>query len=70
MMTDAPVMKPEMTECDRKLVSQPSRKSPTAVYMTPASSATCVTVVRACVRVAVVCVRACARVTVVWVRAC
>ena len=41
MMTDAPVMNPEMTECDRKLVSQPSRSTPTSVYRQPAKNATC-----------------------------
>ncbi len=41
MMTDAPVMKPAMTECDRKLVTQPSRRKPTSVYRQPARKATC-----------------------------
>lgn len=41
MMTDAPVMKPQMTEWERKLVIHPSRRSPTAVYMHPANRATC-----------------------------
>ena len=40
MMTEAPDMKPEITECDRKLVSQPSFKMPTAVYRQPAMKAT------------------------------
>ncbi len=39
-MTEAPDMKPEMTECDRKLVSQPSFRMPTAVYRQPARNAT------------------------------
>lgn len=34
-------MKPEMTECDRKLVTQPSLKMPTMVYRQPARNATC-----------------------------
>ena len=34
-------MKPEMTECDRKLVTQPSLKMPTIVYRQPARNATC-----------------------------
>ena len=41
MMTEAPVMKPQMTEWERKLVIQPSLNRPTAVYRLPASSATC-----------------------------
>lgn len=41
MMTEAPVMKPQMTEWERKLVIQPSRRRPTAVYRHPASRATC-----------------------------
>ena len=41
MMTEAPVMNPEMTECDRKFVSQPSRSRPTSVYRHPARNATC-----------------------------
>ena len=41
MMTDAPVMKPQMTEWERKLVIQPNLSRPTAVYRDPASSATC-----------------------------
>ena len=40
-MTDAPDMKPEMTEWDRKLVSQPSFRMPTVVYRHPAKKATC-----------------------------
>ena len=40
MMTDAPVMKPQMTEWDRKLVIQPSLSRPTAVYRDPANNAT------------------------------
>ena len=31
MRVAAPVMKPAMTECDRKLMKKPSRKTPTAV---------------------------------------
>ena len=31
MVTAAPVMKPEMTACDKKLVSQPRRRRPTPV---------------------------------------
>ena len=41
MMTEAPDMKPEMTECDRKFVSQPSFRMPTIVYRQPARNATC-----------------------------
>ena len=43
MMTDAPVMNPQMTEWDKKLVIQPSFSRPTAVYKDPASNATCTT---------------------------
>ena len=41
MMTEAPDMKPEMTEWDKKFVSQPSFKIPTIVYKHPARNATC-----------------------------
>ena len=41
-------MKPEMTECDRKLVSQPSRSTPTSVYRHPARNATCAHGPRSC----------------------
>lgn len=40
MMTDAPDMKPAMTEWEMKLVIQPSLKTPTSVYITPARKAT------------------------------
>ena len=40
-MTDAPDMKPEMTEWDRKFVSQPNLRMPTMVYRHPAKKATC-----------------------------
>ena len=40
-MTDAPVMKPQMTEWERKLVIHPNLSSPTAVYRHPANKATC-----------------------------
>ena len=41
MMTEAPVMKPEITAELRKLVSHPMRNSPTAVYRPPAMKAIC-----------------------------
>ena len=40
-MTAAPDMKPAMTEWEMKLVSQPSLRRPTRVYITPAMNATC-----------------------------
>ena len=36
MIEAAPVMKPEMTACERKLTIQPRRKRPMQVYMRPA----------------------------------
>lgn len=41
MMTLAPVMKPEIMAEERKLVIQPMRNRPTAVYRQPAMKATC-----------------------------
>ena len=44
-MTDAPDMKPEMTEWDRKFVSQPNLRMPTIVYKHPARNATCMSAI-------------------------
>lgn len=41
MTRAAPVVKPLMTERDRKLVRKPRRSSPTAAYMSPTSSEIC-----------------------------
>ena len=42
MVMAAPDMKPAITECEMKLVSQPSFNIPTMVYMMPTMKATCV----------------------------
>ena len=41
MVTEAPVMKPLMTGCERYCVIHPSRIKPIAVYRMPAKKATC-----------------------------
>ena len=41
MTRAAPVVKPLMTERDRKLVRKPRRSRPTAAYMRPTSSEIC-----------------------------